>query len=79
MSSDDFDKTSNLICIYLTKHIFDFKSKLYWNFQRLLFAFKMSEKKSKEEVDMLHEDDEFEEFETDDWDIRKEDQTDIKV
>jgi len=39
----------------------------------------MSENKSKVEVDMLHEDDEFEEFETDDWDIRKEDQTDIKV
>ena len=56
-----------------------FKKKIYWNFQRLLFAFKMSENKSKEEVDMLHEDDEFEEFETDDWDIRKEDQTDIKV
>ena len=28
---------------------------------------------------VCQEDDEFEEFETDDWDIRKEDQTDVKV
>ncbi len=28
---------------------------------------------------IAQEDDEFEEFETDDWDIRKEDQTDVKV
>lgn len=39
----------------------------------------MSEIKKKEQLDLLQEDDEFEEFETDDWDIRKEDQTDIKV
>ena len=39
----------------------------------------MSDIKKKEELDLLQEDDEFEEFETDDWDIRKEDQTDIKV
>ena len=37
------------------------------------------DKKSAEKLDLLQEDDEFEEFETEDWDIRKEDQTDIKV
>lgn len=32
-----------------------------------------------ENLDLLEEDDEFEEFAEDDWDIRQEDQTDIQV
>ena len=39
----------------------------------------MSEAKKTFDIDLLEEDDEFEEFPTDDWDIRKEDQTDINV
>ena len=39
-----------------------------------------AEEKKTLDLDMLEEeDDEFEEFPTDDWDIRKEDQTDIQV
>nr|ALS04560.1 putative 26S proteasome complex subunit DSS1 [Pseudodiaptomus poplesia] len=34
---------------------------------------------SQKTLDLLEEDDEFEEFEQEDWDIRREDQTDIKV
>ena len=40
---------------------------------------KMSEGKKNLDIDLLEEDDEFEEFPTEDWDIRKEDQTDINV
>ena len=40
---------------------------------------KISEAKKTVDIDLLEEDDEFEEFPTDDWDIRKEDQTDINV
>ena len=39
----------------------------------------MSEEKKNIDIDLLEEDDEFEEFPTDDWDIRKEDQADINV
>jgi len=38
-----------------------------------------AEEKKKLDLDLLEEDDEFEEFPTDDWDIRQEDQTDIQV
>ncbi len=38
-----------------------------------------AEEKKKLDLDMLEEDDEFEEFPADDWDIRQEDQTDIQV
>ena len=33
----------------------------------------------KKDVDLVEEDDEFEEFPQDDWDVRKEDQADINV
>jgi hypothetical protein len=39
----------------------------------------MAEDKKNIDIDLLEEDDEFEEFPTDDWDIRKEDQADINV
>ena len=39
---------------------------------------RMAETK-KVDVDLLEEDDEFEEFPQDDWDVRKEDQSDINV
>ena len=39
----------------------------------------MSEEKKNVDIDLLEEDDEFEEFPIDDWDIRKEDQADINV
>ena len=38
-----------------------------------------NEDKKRVDIDKLDEDDEFEEFPTDDWDIRQEDQTDIQV
>ena len=38
-----------------------------------------TEEKKKLDIDKLEDDDEFEEFPTDDWDIRQEDQTDIQV
>ena len=38
-----------------------------------------AEGKKVENLDLLEEDDEFEEFAEDDWDIRQEDQTDIQV
>ena len=38
-----------------------------------------SEKSKKVDIDNLLEDDEFEEFPSEDWDIRQEDQTDIQV
>ena len=38
-----------------------------------------AEEKKKLDLDMLEEDDEFEEFPADDWDIRQEDQRDIQV
>ena len=39
----------------------------------------MSDVKKGLDIDLLEEDDEFEEFPTEDWDIRKEDQTDIQM
>lgn len=39
----------------------------------------MAASKEKVDIDLLEEDDEFEEFPQDDWDVRKEDQTDINV
>jgi len=38
-----------------------------------------STEKKVEDLNVLEEDDEFEEFEQDNWDIRREDQSDIKV
>ena len=38
-----------------------------------------SEKSKKVDIDNLLEDDEFEEFPSEDWDIRQEDQRDIQV
>ena len=39
----------------------------------------MASAQAKVDVDLLEEDDEFEEFPQDDWDVRKEDQADINV
>ena len=39
----------------------------------------MAATKEKVDIDLLEEDDEFEEFPQDDWDVRKEDQADINV
>ena len=39
----------------------------------------MAASKEKVDIDLLEEDDEFEEFPQDDWDVRKQDQADINV